>query len=101
MSELQNKAAWLDFTTSTVGTAVDFRGYGLENTFYVESGAASSGAVTIQTSRSSAGPWVTIASTTLSATGAVAVMQVTGPFFFIRPTVASTGTWQVEAVSFG
>lgn len=101
MSLLQARAVWGDFTGSSAGTAVDFRGYGLENTFYVQSGAASSGTVTIETAITAAGPWATIASTTVSATGSLAVMQVTGPFLFVRPRFASTGTWTVQAVSFG
>lgn len=99
--ELQNKYSWLDFTASTSGRAVDFMGFGLENTFYFDAGAASSGAVTVQTARTSTGPWTTIGSTTVSSTGGSAVLQITGPYMFVRPTVVSTGTWQVEVVSFG
>lgn len=99
--ELQNKYAWTDFTASTAGTAIDFQGFGLETSFYVETGAASSGVVTIKSGRSSNGPWATIASTTVSSTGAAVVMEVTGPLLWVQPTVASTGTWKIEAVSFG
>jgi len=99
--ELQAKYAWLDFTGSTAGTAQFFNGWGLENMFYVDSGAASSGVVTIQSGRSATGPWATIASTTIATTGATAIMEVTGPLLYVRVLVASTGTWQAEAVSFG
>lgn len=92
---------WSDFTGSTTGQARNFGGHGTENTFYFESGASSSGAITIQTARNENGPWATIASTTVSAVNGIAVLQVAGPFLWMRPTVASTGTWQVEAVSFG
>ena len=101
MSNLQSNYSWTDFTASTAGTAVDFRGFGTETSFYVESGAISSGLVTIQSGRSASGPWATIASTTVSSTGAATIMEVTGPLLFVRPLVASTGTWQIQAVSFG
>src|SRR5690349_21836957 len=96
-SMLQARYTWQSPWASSVGTAIDFSGYGLETTFYVESGASSSGTITIESARTSAGPFVTIASTTISSTGSGAIMEVTGPFLFVRPRVGSSGgTWVIE-----
>lgn len=103
MSVQQSRYTWALDTVSTAGTAIDFRGFGVENSFYVENGAASSGTITIESARTSSGPWATIASTGMATTGTAAVMEVTGPLLFVRPRVASTvgGTWTIEAVSYG
>ena len=100
MSNLQNRYTWT-LAASSAGTAIDFQGWGVETSFYVESGAVSSGVITIESARTAAGPWATIASTTVASTSAATVMEVTGPLLFVRPRVASTGTWTVEAVSYG
>lgn len=76
------------------GTAYSVLGLARENTFYVETSgnANSTCSYQIRTSRTSTGPWVVLSSGTLS-TGAVDVIQVSGPFAYFSPrikTLAST-----------
>lgn len=100
MGELQNRYTW-DLSASTVATAIDFQGFGLETTFYIQCGAAATtGTVTILSGRTSAGPFGTIASTVATTTNTLVIQEVTGPLLFVKPSVPSTG-YIVEAVSFG
>ena len=100
MSELQNHSTW-DLSASTEATAINFSGFGVENTFYIQaSTGASTGTVSILSARIAAGPWATIASTVMGTTGGLIIQEVTGPLLFVKPSVPSTG-YTVEAVSFG
>ena len=97
---LQTRTTW-DCTSSTAVTPYDFQGFGLETTFYIQAGAgATTGTITIQSARTAAGPWATIASTAVSNASTLVIQEVTGPLLFVRPVVQSTG-YIVEAVSFG
>lgn len=98
--ELQSRYTW-DLSGSSAGVAVDFQGFGVETTFYVHCGpSGTTGVFSIQSARSAAGPWATIASTRATDTNALTIQEVTGPLLFVRPVVPSTG-YTVEAVSFG
>ena len=100
MSELQNRYTW-DLTTSSAATPIDFSGFGIETTFYIQCGAAATtGTVSILSGRTSAGPFGTIASTVAATTNTMVIQEVTGPLLFVKPSVPSSG-YIVEAVSFG
>lgn len=100
MSQLQTRCTW-DFTSSTVATAYDFQGLGVETTFYIQAGAgATTGVFTIQSGRTATGPWATIASTSVLNASTLVIQAFTGPLLFVRPVTLSTG-YIVEAVSFG
>lgn len=76
------------------GTAQFVGGTARENSFYVETdgNANSTGSYQIRTARTSSGPWAVLSSGTLS-TGAVDLVQITGPLQWISPrvkTLAST-----------
>lgn len=100
---LITQQTWQLSTTSTSGAAVNGFGQMLENSFYVSGlGGSSANAIQIQTSVTSTGPFVTIASTTLTTAGTAALMQVTGPFLWIRPLVQGVaGTVQIDWISNG
>jgi hypothetical protein len=100
VSELQSRWKW-DLTTSSVATALNFAGFGLETTFYITVGAsATTGTVQILSGSTTTGPFGVIASTVAATTGTMVIQEVTGPLLYVKPSVPSSG-YIVEAVSFG
>lgn len=75
------------------GVAYNADGVARENTFYVETdgNTASTGSYQIRTARTSSGPWAVLSSGTLSS-GAVDVVQITGPVLFLSPRVKTLGS---------
>lgn len=67
---------------------------------------ASTQSFSLQTAQSSAGPWATEGSTSVSANGSSAscdVLRLTGPFLFARPRfgAVSTGTYTFRLIGVG
>lgn len=79
----------------------------LYTALYLESSTiASTQSFALQTAASSAGPWVTEASTSVSATNnstTCDVLRLTGPWVFARPKLnsGSTGTYTFRLVAVG
>ena len=75
------------------GTAFNIAGFAREHSFYVETdgNANSTASYQIRTGRTSSGPWVVLSSGTLS-TGAVDLVQITGPLLFASPRVKTLGS---------
>jgi len=64
---------------------------------------ATTNSISFQTAQSSAGPWISEATATLSTAGdsTAAAIRVTGPYTWMRPYVhtASTGTYTLRLVA--
>ena len=87
--------------------AVQVAGGALHSALYVQaSTVATTNSVQFQTSPQSTGPWVTEASTSLSATanaGSMDVLRLTGPYQWMRPyfPTKSTGAYIVRLIAVG
>lgn len=75
------------------GTAYKLDGYCREHSFYVETdpNTNSTCSYQIRTARTSSGPWVSLSSGTLSS-GAVDIVQITGPLAWVSPRVKTLGS---------
>ena len=101
-----NQAVTVDGTSGNLLTVQAQAGAVWTAVYVQASTIASTWSFTIQTGISSAGPWVTEASTSISATGtatSVDVLRLTGAYEWLRaytPT-KSTGTHVVKIVAVG
>lgn len=88
------------FTSSGVGNAVKVLS-GLEFTWYLEAVGASSASIQLQSARSETGPFGNLASTNVGP-NACGIVQVTGPYLWVRPYVTSlSGSVTVEVIASG
>jgi hypothetical protein len=98
---------WSSDGTSGGLTAVEVQSAAVHSALYLQTSTlASTWSFEFQTSPSSAGPWVTEGSTSVStnnATGAQFVLRMTGPYQWMRPYSASksTGTHIFRLIAVG
>jgi hypothetical protein len=95
--EINQKASW-DGSSGVIIGPIEVQSACLNSALYVQASTiATTGSFSLQTSPSSAGPWVTEGSTSISASASATsmdVLRLTGPFQFVRgyATTKSTGT---------
>lgn len=107
MAILEINHNWTTDGSSGALTAVEVASAAIHSALYLQcSTIASTFSYAFQTAPSSAGPWVTEASTSASATAAATsqdVLRLTGPYQWMRPyfVTKSTGTHIVRLIAVG
>lgn len=108
MAMLETNYTWSwDGSSGAIGTPVEVGCAALHSALYVQSSTiASTLSFQFQTGTSSGGPFVTEASTSVSATATVTgldVLRLTGPYQWMRPysITKSTGTHIVRLIAVG
>lgn len=104
--EINQKANW-DGSSGVIIGPIEVQSVCVQSAFYLQASTiATPLSYSFQTAPSSAGPWVTEASTTVSATANATsqdVLRLTGPYQFFRgytPT-KSTGTYIATLIAVG